>query len=163
MKTANKATTSLQPAGTSIVTALPPRQLVDRYGELARKLKEAEARILQEVGVDKVAFEDAESKLLSYYTELAADLPAVAEGDVYLVKVKPREFKREFTPAARLQIFKELKKLIKNPLTLFGITLEAVKVNLGEPFFESVVTKERTGLRKLEPVAKASPAVPATA
>lgn len=133
--------------------------LIDEFGELLRKIAEAEVRITREVGVDRERLEAVKDTINAWFKDTPPGDPAVEEGQLYFLESTAREYERELPIKAKRTIFKLLKaKLGSDPLGLFGITLEAVKTHLGKAVLDELAVKERTGQRRLKVVAKAPPA-----
>jgi hypothetical protein len=140
--------------------ALAHQPLIDEFGELLRKVAEAEVRITREVGVDRERLEAVKELIQSWYEKTQPEIPVVEEGKAYFLEVTPREWHRDLDIKAKRKIFALLKvKLGADPLGLFGMTLETVKTQLGTAVLDSLASKDRTGARKLKAVAKS----PATA
>lgn len=123
--------------------------IIHEWQKLKAKAAEAEARILQEVGVDKARLEILEEQINSWYQELAPELPAVLETDLGFLQVTQREFKREFSAQAKRRFFASLSNLVE-PLDAFELTQEKVKAHKGQKFLDEIITKDRTGVRRLK-------------
>jgi len=134
-------------------------QIADEYGELLRRVAEAEVRITREVGVDKQRIDQVKEMIEAWYLKHPPEQPAVEEGKQYFLEATPCEFQKELDIKAKRKLYTALKKKLGvDPLELFSITQEAVKTTLGTAAIEEFYTKERTGPRKFKVVAKAPPA-----
>jgi len=144
-------------AATAPAPAVPTdkRLVINRWQELKRRLQEVEVRITAEAGVDRAELELLEQQMEGWFTGLNPEFPAVEETDLGYLQVTAKEFKREFSPAAKRAVYQALVNL-KEPLDAFELTQEKVKAHLGLKFLESVVTKDRTGARRMKWVPKGS-------
>lgn len=141
-------------------TLVPTRaQIADEYGELLRRVAEAEVRITKEVGVDWVRIDQVKELINAWYLKHPVDQPAVEEGKSYFLEATACQNERELPLAAKRKLFAAMKKKLgADPLALFTVTQEAVKATLGGAAVDEYFTKERTGPRKYKVVAKAPPA-----
>ena len=141
-------------------SSLDPLQkslIIDEYAELKRWKAEIEVRVTRELGFNSKRLESIEEQMLAWFTNLPADQEAIEDGNLHFLEVSAREFKRKFSAKAKRVIFKALVNL-KEPLDAFDITLETVKAQLGNDFLEAIVSKERTGKRRMTVVPKRAPA-----
>ena len=147
-------------AGPSVPEAATPppvdrAAVVIEWSRLTAKVAEAEARILQEVGVDKARLEQLESEIEQWHAELSPDLAAVIETDLGFLTVSAREYKREFSAQAKRAFFQSLDNL-HEPLDAFELNQDKVKAHKGLKFLEQIITKERSGNRRLKWAPKAA-------
>ena len=120
----------------------PTAAEIDEFGEVRRQIKLLESSVPYQR--EKVL----KSLILDAARSSPADQPVEYKGSLYSVVVSPAEQERKLTLAAKKKIFAALKRGGLDPLSLFSVTLENVKVHLGESYLDSLVEKERTGSRK---------------
>jgi len=128
--------------------------IVDEFGEVDRKVK------LWTPAVNPHLQRRAELQAVieSWYTDYAAGLSDVQQGKLYQLEVSPKQWQQTLTAATQAKAFSLIKraKLI-DPFTIFTTTLAAIKSQLGQPFLDQNVPKDRSGRRTITVVAKAEP------
>ena len=128
----------------AVPKALTREQKIDRYGELDRQVQ-----AFQPTAAEHQLLKD---EIKSWYQDHPADQAAIAEGGLYTVQVSPRENESQVDKPKLLKLVGRIEFL-----KLCQVTLKAVKESLGEGKLAELVTKERTGSRKLKCVPKAPP------
>jgi len=119
------------------------RAICDEYGELDRQVT-----AFAPVAKRHAALQQT---IRGYAIDLAADINAIYTGDLYQILVSERGEERYLDPKAKRVIFKILKTV--RAMELFTITLKAAEDELGKEELEALVTRARTGSRKLVAVA----------
>lgn len=94
------------------------------------------------------------SEIRGWYQDHPADSPTLAEGKDYDILVAERTEERTLGLKAKAKIFAVIGKAAA--LSFFSLTLKAATAAVGEVMVEELATKERTGYRKLVPIAKVS-------
>ena len=117
--------------------------VIDEYGEICRQidaLKPAFAR-------QKVL-----RVLIDMWSEAAeADQPALFTGSKYDLQVSPRENQTKIASIRRVSKLLGVSRF----MSICSITLKAVRENVTQAQFDSLVVTERTGSRSVKAVAKA--------
>jgi len=117
----------------------PSPEVIDEFGELSRRIAEMKPV------ADRVSA--LKRKILSYYSSLPNDQPAIAEGSRYTVQISPRAVVRSISSMS--QVFKLLG--VRRFLAACRFPLSEFDRLIGD---KSLLREERTGERTLRAVPK---------
>jgi hypothetical protein len=122
-------------------------QIIDEFGELDRRINE-----FRPVVARHKALKD---EIAGWYSALAGDQTAVAEGKLYTIQIGRGENRRTITNVVRA--FNLLKKAVglETVLGLITIPLKVIDAHVSILDQRSIIKQERTGPRDIVAVAKA--------
>ncbi len=121
--------------------------IIDEYGEICRKIDEAEARLND----DRKRCSELEAQILSWCEDQPAADAVLCEGRHFIAKVSPRSIKRTIVSLGKVYSMFGKERF----LSLCSFPLGVIDKLLQPSEVEQLVKSERVGRRTLTLIAKA--------